>query len=50
MTKDRPVRREERPSQEPDLLWDCFTNWADVLHEIEVRKKDGAQPRGGSES
>ena len=50
MMKDRPARREERASPEPDLLWDCFTKWADVLHELEVRKKDGSRPDGIRES
>jgi hypothetical protein len=48
--KDRPVQGEERAPEEPDLLWDCFTNWAEVLHELEVRRKDGPRPCGGSES
>jgi hypothetical protein len=50
MTMDLPVRREDRATEEPDLLWDCFTNWADVLHELEVRKKDGPQSCGSRES
>ncbi len=50
MTKGGPPRKDERAPPEADLLWDCFTNWAEVLHELEVRKKEGTQPRGGSES
>ncbi len=33
-----------RAPAKPDLLWDCFTNWSEVLREIDERKRSPGHP------
>jgi hypothetical protein len=45
MTEGAPPKSGATPERLPDLLWECFTNWSDLLRRLE----EGSVPaQGGS--
>jgi glucose-6-phosphate dehydrogenase assembly protein OpcA len=41
MSESKPPTQERGPAGDTDLLWDCFTNWSELLRKMETGKARG---------
>lgn len=43
MSESTPPERAENDQGAPGLLWECFTNWADLLFKMESKAQGTAE-------